>query len=463
VFLYDYPSIRRKKELHRLKVLVVDDDEELVSAVKELLERRKYEVITAYSGNEAIEKASTIPDISVALLDLVMPMMDGFTLLEKLKGIHPEISVIIITGHGTVPTAVEAIKRGATDFITKPFDKDVLLKKLEIISKAYELENRISELKEIVSEKYGFEYIVSGSHVMRRVFEKASAAARIDAPVFIVGETGTGKELLAKAIHLKSERRDHPFIAVNCAAIPKELMESELFGYKKGSFTGAVRDYDGLFIAANKGTIFLDELGEMPKDLQVKLLRVLEENKVRPIGHTSEIPFDTRVIAASNRSIEELKNTYLREDLFFRLAVVVIELPPLRERREDIPLLIEYFIKRLNQKYSRNIKGVSEGVLTSIYQYDFPGNIRELENLLEGIIAVSPPDKEIIVEKDLKAHLLWHEKKASEHMLLSLEKLEKFALEQALRESQGNKSKAAEILGISRDTLYRKLKQFGIE
>jgi DNA-binding NtrC family response regulator len=449
--------------LSKLKVLVVDDDEELVGAIKELLERRKYEVITAFSGNEALEKVSAVHDINVALLDLVMPMMDGFTLLEKIKAIHPEMSIIMITGHGTVPTAVEAIKRGASDFITKPFDKDLLLKKLEIISKAHELESRISELKEMVSEKYGFEQIISGSQVMRRVFEKASAAARSDAPVFIVGETGTGKELLAKAIHIKSDRGNQPFVAVNCAAIPKELMESELFGHKKGAFTGAVRDHDGLFVAANRGTIFLDEIGEMPKDLQVKLLRVLQESRVRPVGHSTEVSVDTRVIAASNRTIEELKNTYLREDLFFRLAVVVIELPPLRERREDIPLLTEHFIRKLNQKYSRNIKGVSEGVLTSIYQYDFPGNIRELENLLEGIIAVSPPDKQTIVEKDLKAHLLWQEKKASEHMLLSLDKLEKFALEQALRESQGNKSKAAEILGISRDTLYRKLKQFGIE
>ncbi|HWP90898.1 MAG TPA: sigma-54 dependent transcriptional regulator [Thermodesulfobacteriota bacterium] len=449
--------------MSKLKVLVVDDDEELVGAIKELLERRKYEVITAFSGNEALEKVSAVHDINVALLDLVMPMMDGFTLLEKIKAIHPEMSIIMITGHGTVPTAVEAIKRGASDFITKPFDKDLLLKKLEIISKAHELESRISELKEMVSEKYGFEQIISGSQVMRRVFEKASAAARSDAPVFIVGETGTGKELLAKAIHIKSDRGNQPFVAVNCAAIPKELMESELFGHKKGAFTGAVRDHDGLFVAANRGTIFLDEIGEMPKDLQVKLLRVLQESRVRPVGHSTEVSVDTRVIAASNRTIEELKNTYLREDLFFRLAVVVIELPPLRERREDIPLLTEHFIRKLNQKYSRNIKGVSEGVLTSIYQYDFPGNIRELENLLEGIIAVSPPDKQTIVEKDLKAHLLWQEKKASEHMLLSLDKLEKFALEQALRESQGNKSKAAEILGISRDTLYRKLKQFGIE
>lgn len=449
--------------MHRCSVLVVDDDEELVSAIRELLERKKYEVITAFSGKEAIEKTSALPYICVALLDLVMPAMDGFTLLEKVKEIHPNINTIMITGHGTVPTAVEAIKRGASDFITKPFDKDVLLKKLGVIQRTHELEGKVSELNELLSERYGFDQIISGSRVMRSVFEKATAAARTDASVFIVGETGTGKELLAKTIHLKSERSNRPFIAINCGAIPKELIESELFGYKKGAFTGAIRDHEGLFVAANEGTIFLDEIGEMPKELQVKLLRVLEERKVRPIGHTGEVPIDIRVIAASNRSIEELKNTYLREDLFFRLAVVVIELPPLRDRREDIPLLTEYFIKKFNDKYLKSIEGVSEGVLTSLYQYHFPGNIRELENLIEGIVALSPSDKKVITDKDLKAHLIWHETKASNHILLSLEELEKYALEQALREAQGNKSKAAEILGISRDTLYRKLKQFGME
>ena len=449
--------------MHKCNVLVVDDDEELVNAVKELLERKGYEIITAFSGKEAIDKMSSFPQICAALLDLVMPMMDGFTLLDEVKENHPETNAIIITGHGTVPNAVEAIKRGAMDFITKPFDKDLLLKKLEVIKKTHELENRITELKGLLSEKYGFEQIISSSRLMGGVFERATAAARTDASVFIVGETGTGKELLAKAIHLKSERSNQPFVAVNCAAIPKELMESELFGYKKGSFTGAMKDHDGLFMAANRGTIFLDEIGEMPRDLQVKLLRVLEEHKIRPIGYTSEIQVDIRIIAASNRSIEELKNTYLREDLFFRLAVVVIELPPLRERREDIPLLTEYFIRKFNDRYSRSIKGVSEGVFTSLYRYHFPGNIRELENLIEGIIAISPPEKETITEKDLKTHLLWQETKPSEHTLLSLEKLERFALGQALRESKGNKSKASEILGISRDTLYRKLKQFGIE
>lgn len=447
----------------KFKVLVVDDDKEYVEAVKELLNRNSYDVVTAYSGKEALERAAEDGGVGLVLLDLVMPLMDGFTLLEKLQEIIPETTIIMVTGQGTVQTAVEAIKRGAKDFITKPFDKDVLLNKLDMIRKAEELEDKVSTLNVLLSEKYGFDNIISGSKLMKSVFERASAAAHSNAPVFIVGETGTGKELLAKAIHLRGERAGKPFVGVNCGAIPKELLESELFGYRKGAFTGAIRDHEGLFVSAEKGTIFLDEIGEMPKDLQVRLLRVLEEYKVRPLGYTQEVTLDVRVISASNHPIEELKKTYLREDLFFRLAVIVIELPPLRERRGDIPLLIDHFINRFNKKYSKKVKGLSEGAFSSLYGYHFPGNIRELENLIEGMIAVIPPGKNTITEKELKEHLLWQQPKGSEHQLLALDKLEKFALEQALTECKGNKSKAADVLGISRDTLYRKLKQYGVE
>lgn len=447
----------------KFKVLVVDDDKEYVEAVKELLIRNNYDVITAYSGKEALEKAAEDCRLDLVLLDLVMPLMDGFTLLEKLLEMISDITIIMVTGQGTVQTAVEAIKRGAKDFITKPFDKDILLNKLDVLRKAEELENKVSSLSVLLSEKYGFDNIISGSKLMKAVFERASAAAHSDAPVFVVGETGTGKELLAKAIHLRGERAGKPFVGVNCGAIPKDLLESELFGYRKGAFTGAIRDHEGLFVAADKGTIFLDEIGEMPKELQVRLLRVVEDYKVRPIGHTQEISLDVRVISASNHAIDELKKTYLREDLFFRLAVIVIELPPLRERRGDIPLLIDHFINRFNKKYSKKVKGLSEGAFSSLYNYHFPGNIRELENLIEGIIAVMPMNKNTITERELKEHLLWQQPKSAEHQLLALDRLEKFALEQALRECKGNKSKAAEILGISRDTLYRKIKQYGVE
>jgi len=446
------------------RILVVDDDSDMVSAVKELLERDKYSVSTALSGNEAIEIAKSDNNIKIALVDLVMPMMDGFTLIDKLHEINPEIDVIMITGHGTIQTAVESIKRGARDFIIKPFDKELLLKKLESFKISIELKERVHELEQLVSDKYGFEEIISTSSVMKKVFEKSHYAADSDANILIIGETGTGKDLLSKAIHLKSGRKDSPFVPINCGSIPKELLESELFGHKKGSFTGAFKDQTGLFVSAKDGTIFLDEIGEMPKDLQVRLLRVLEEHKVRPLGGTSEVNFSGRIIAATNRSIDELKKDLLREDLFFRLAVIVIGIPPLRDRKEDIPLLTEHFIEKFNKKYSREIQSMSVDAIESLYNYNFPGNIRELENLIEGIVAVSPEEKKTITLRDIKSHLIWHDKESdNNYTLLSLEKLEKFAIDQALKESNGNKSKAAELLGISRDTLYRKLKQLDIE
>ena len=449
--------------MSNFKTLIVDDDQEYVSTLKELLERNHITVITAYSGEEALEKFTSNPDTRLALIDLIMPMMDGITLLQKLKQADSDLNVIMITGQGTVTNAVEALKKGANDFITKPFDKDVLLSKLEIFRKSYELENKVEQLSNIVSTKYGFDKIISSSKAMKTVFEKSSAAARTDATVFLVGETGTGKELLAKSIHIMSDRSNYPFIPINCGAIPKELLESELFGHTKGSFTGAVKDNRGLFLSAHRGTILLDEIGEMSKDLQVRLLRVLQERKIRPIGSSTEIPIDTRVIAASNHNIEELRNKELREDLFFRLAVVVIEIPPLRERKEDIPILIRHFVDIFNNKYDKNINGVNEKVLSILYDYDFPGNVRELENLLEGLIVLSPADKKLINEKDLQSSFVWHDAKSSTQSVLSLEKVEKFAIENAIRQSEGNKSKAAELLGVSRDTLYRKLKQYNLE
>lgn len=444
------------------KTLVVDDDVEFVSTVKELLERKGIIVFTAYSGQQALQVFKDEPDIDLALIDLVMPMMDGLTLLEELKTLDKDLNILIISGQGTVQNAVEAIKKGAVDFIIKPFDKDVLLKKIEILSKSTELQNKVDKLSNLLSDKYGFDNIISSSKLMQSAFEKALAASRNDATVFIVGETGTGKDILAKSIHLKSDRKNYPFIVVNCGSIPKELMESELFGYKKGSFTGADKDYQGLFMASNKGTIFLDEIGEMPKELQVRLLRVLQEQKVRHLGSPNEIPVDLRIIAASNHSIKELKGSILREDLFFRLAVIVIDLPPLRDRREDIPLLIQHFIDKFNTKYNKNVQNLSGPALTALMNYEFTGNVRELENLIEGLLAVCPADKKTITEKDLKSHLLWSGSKQGDYTIVSLQELEKHAIEQALIKTKGNKTTACELLGISRDSLYRKIKQYKI-
>lgn len=441
------------------KILVVDDDPEMVSALEELLQRQKFQVVTALSGNEALEKAAGEGKLNLALVDLVMPVMDGFTLIEGLHEIDDQLDIIVITGHGTIHTAVAAIKLGAKDFVIKPFDKDYLLGKIASLRETDDLKKRVNNLEGIVSREFNFDNIVSRSPAMKTVFEKASYASRSDANVFIIGETGTGKGLIAKAIHINSQRKNFPFVSINCASIPRELLESELFGHRKGSFTSAVRDHTGLLVSAGDGTVFMDEIGEMPKDMQVKILNVLEEHRLRPIGSTEQLSFKARFIAATNRTIEELK-TMLREDLFFRLAIIVIEIPPLRKRRDDIPLLAQYFIDRFNKKYSRNIGEISDDALDTLLGYQFPGNVRELENLIEGIIAVSPENKDRIVKKDIKSHLLWYDaENESKYSLMSLQSVEKFAIDQALREADGNKSKAAEILGISRDTLYRKLRQ----
>jgi DNA-binding NtrC family response regulator len=449
--------------MNRLKILVIDDNKKSVSSLKEFLRDRDYDVIEASSGQEALEKASTLPGIDVLVLDLVMPGIDGFALIHKIKEINPDAYLIVAGEDSKVPTVVEAIRRGASDFITKPYDEFLLLKKLNLIRKAKELEVKVSVLNEKLQNNYGFENVISCSRNMKKVFGKAVLAAKSDAQIFLIGETGTGKGLLARAIHEHSERRSNPFKPVNCGAIPKELIEAELFGYKKGSFTGALTNHDGIFIAANHGTVFLDEIGEMSKELQVNLLTVLEEKKVRPIGHTEETQIDVRIIAASNRSLNELKETSLRQDLYYRLAVIIIEIPPLRERKEDIPLLLRHFIKIFNKKYSRNIEEVTDGVLKAFYEYQFPGNIRELENLIEGIIALSPPNKNIITEKDLKSNSAFYDEMHSNTQPLTLREVEKNSLREAVQKSQGNKSEAAKMLGISRHTLYRKLEEYGIQ
>ncbi len=450
-------------KMNDFKILVVDDDEELVSVVKELLERNNYQVEVAYSGQEAIDKFYNDQSIKIALVDLVMPVMDGFAVIEKLKEIDKNIDIIIITAHGTISTAVEAIKKGATDFIIKPYDQNVILSKLRNISENFKLKHQVKKLKNLISEQFGFDEIITHSRTMKNVFENATSAANSDANVLILGETGTGKGLIAKAIHLKSNRNNEPFVTINCASIPKELLESELFGHKKGSFTGAIRDHEGLFLSARKGTIFLDEIGEMPKDLQVKLLRALEERKIRAVGGSQEVEYFARIIAATNRSLKDLRDKFLREDLFFRLAVIVIELPPLRERKDDMPLLVDYFLKKFNNKYMKGIENINDKALQHLYSYNFPGNIRELENLLERIIATVPSNKTQVNEKDIKTHSFWSDNKKPNYKMLQLSELEKFAILQALRESDGNKSEAAKILGISRDTLYRKLKTYNLE
>jgi DNA-binding NtrC family response regulator len=449
-----------------LGILVVDDDEGLAASLAKVLRQRYPSVHAALSGTEAIAVLSREKQICVALVDLLMPVVDGLGVLDYVRQSRPDVSVILMTGFGTIETAVEAIKRGAEDYITKPFDTETILKRVSRVMELHELKARVAQLEGQSESESPFAKMIAGSSGMRGVLGRARVAAQSAAPVLIVGETGTGKELLARAIHRASPRAARPFIPVNCAAIPQELVESELFGHRKGSFTGAVADHLGLFQAAHGGTLFLDEIADLPLGAQAKLLRVLEGGEVRPVGETKALHVDVRVISACNRPLAELAGDGLREDLFFRISTIVIQVPPLRQRREDLYLLTEHFLRQFTQLYGRSIS-LDRAALDALLAYSFPGNVRELSHILESAVAVSTENPQLIKERDLGPLMRAQSPSASLSASVaadcSLESMEKFAIRQALRIASGNKSQAAELLGLSRGSLYRKLREHGIE
>jgi DNA-binding NtrC family response regulator len=452
----------------KCKVLVVDDDVSLTTNLKDFLEEEGYQVETAHESQQALAILERIPGISLALLDLMMPLTDGISLMERLRKQNPDLAVMIMTGFGTIETAVEAMKRGAEDYLTKPLEPDVVKKKVGRIAEVYQLRNRVSQLESHLHRyRPSFDSLVYVSPLMQKVIEKARTAADSDSPVLVLGETGTGKELLARAIHAASPRAANRFVPVNCAGLPKELVESELFGYRRGAFTSAATDSVGIFASAARGTVFLDEIGEMPKETQVKLLRVLQDKEVRPVGSTHGFSVDVRIIAATNRTNVELRHEQLRQDFYFRIATVVIELPPLRSRPEDILVLSQHALQRLESRYERQIS-LHRSALELLLRYSFPGNVRELENLLENLAAVSRDNPQIISEKDLRplldpAGLAELPLAKGVEQTVAMEPLEKMAIERALRLAEGNRSKAASLLGISRDTLYRKLREYRTE
>ncbi len=449
-------------------VLVVDDDPSLTRTLKDFLSEEGYVVETALDSEQALAAQEKNPRICLALLDLMMPLTDGITLMEQLRRRNPDLAVMIMTGFGTIETAVEAIKHGAEDYLTKPLDPDAVKKKVGRIVEVFQLRNRVSQLECHLQRCHpSFDSLIYVSPSMQRAVEKARTAAESDSPVLVLGETGTGKELLARAIHAASRRSANQFVPVNCAALPRELVESELFGYRRGAFTGAFSDGAGIFASAARGTVFLDEVGEMPKDVQVKLLRVLQDKEVRPVGGTKALPVDVRIIAATNRSNAELRHEQLRQDFYFRIATVVIELPPLRSRPEDILVLAQHALQRLEERYERQIT-LHRGAVELLLEYSFPGNVRELENLLESLAALSRDDPQTITERDLRPLLdpaCLQEAPAARgiEQTVAIEPLERMAIDRALRLADGNRSKAAMLLGISRDTLYRKLREYRSE
>jgi DNA-binding NtrC family response regulator len=425
--------------------------------------------LTTASGRALVDEVERRRSLRLLLVGDVDSDSSGLDLVQAVKQRRPEVAVLLFSPRPSVEHATEAIRRGAEDFVPVPYSEDVVVKEVARILEAAELRDRVDHLNQIVSERYGFDRIISASKKMRPVLELARAAARSDTPVLIVGETGTGKELVARALHANSGRAQQSFIALNCAALPRELVESELFGHRRGAFSGAFTNHPGLFVAAHGGTLFLDEIGELAPEVQAKLLRVLQDGEVRPVGSLESRRIDVRIVAATNRLLPEIRDGGMRPDLFFRLSVLVIQMPPLRERLDDLPLLISHFLSAVRERGQRRIEGIEPGALELLARYRFPGNVRELENLIEATCLALPLDVSRIRVDDVKAWFRMRGVREAEeipigpaNMPVNLAHLEAWAIAEAIRQSHGNKSVAAHLLGISRDTLYRKLHDLGM-
>ncbi len=443
--------------MYDLKLCIVEDDINALNSLKELLSMDGYSIFAFDNPLEAFQFLKN-NEIDIVISDIKMPEMSGIKLLEKIKDNFHDIDVILMTAFGDVNNAVEAVKKGASDYILKPINYDELLQSIKKIEE-------IRKLKYIVNLENKDEIeIIANSPLMKEVLKQIEYIAPTDSTVLIEGETGVGKELIARLIHKKSKRKNNQFIPVNCAAIPKDLLEAELFGFEKGSFTGATKPRKGKFILADKGTIFLDEISEMDIDLQAKFLRVLEDGVIEKIG--SEIPFksDVRIIAATNKNLEELvKQNKFRSDIYFRLNVCKIKIPPLRERKEDLEPLIKYFLKIFSKKYEKNIKGITENALKKLKNYSFPGNIRELKHIIER--AVITTNSHFIEDKNILLSNL-NEKISDENIKIpyniTLKEAEKIIILETLKKNNYNKRKTAEILGISVRKIELKLKEWGL-
>jgi DNA-binding NtrC family response regulator len=442
------------------KILIVDDEQIVRESLTNWLKEESYQVEAAENGPMALEKIRQFP-FQVVLLDLKMPGMDGIQVLAEIKKEFPDIEVIIMTAYGSVNTAVEAIKAGAYDYIVKPFDpEEVAL----LIKKILEHKNLILEnilLRQQLEEKYEFEDLIGKGPAMQQVFELIRNVAPTQATVLITGESGTGKELVAKAIHAISPRRYEPFIALSCGALPDTLLESELFGYEKGAFTGAAHTKKGRFEMADGGTLFLDEVGEISLKTQIDLLRVLQEKAFRRLGGTELIKVDVRIISATNRDLQQaITQGIFRPDLFYRLNVVGLQLPPLRDRLEDIPLLAKHFLRRYAIEINKKIERLAPSALELLMAYNWPGNVRELENAIERAVVISPGHE--LAAKDF-AFLLPRQGPAPEPAARNLQEMEKQHIQRILEENHWNISKTAVDLGIDRVTLYNKIKKYGFE
>ena len=451
----------------KFRILIADDEQVQREMLEGFLVKQGYGVGTAADGPQGLEKFKG-GAFDLVLTDYRMPGMDGIQLLRELKRLNPEVMVVILTAFGTVGTAVAAMKEGAYDYLNKPIDLDELLLLIQRVEKEVGLSRENRELREQLREKFKVDFIISASRRMEEALNLVKRVAPSPATVLILGESGTGKELIARAIHYSSPRADKPLVKVNCAALPENLLESELFGHEKGAFTGAVGRRIGRFEQADQGTIFLDEIGDLSPSLQSKLLRVLQEKEFERVGSSQTLKVDVRVIAATNHNLEEaIRKGTFREDLYYRLNVVTLSLPPLRERKEDIPPLIEHFLKKYSRENQKPVVSLSKEAKDLLMNYRYPGNIRELENIIERAVVLSRGDS--ITTQDLPLNLreskvedLMKEAAGGRSLRETLEEIERLRITQALEKSHGVQTKAAEELGISERVLRYKMKKYRI-
>jgi len=445
------------------KILVVDDEPSILKLLKEALAQWGYHVACVGTGTEALEAIRT-ELFDAAITDIRMPEMSGLDLLREIKRHDESIEVVVMTGYPTIASAVEALKEGAYDYLSKPLILDELRHLMARVTEKRFLKGEVQSLRARLGEELTVNELVGNSQPMQRVKEIIGKVATTDSPVLIEGESGTGKELVAAAIHRLSGRNKGPFIPVNCSAIPEDLLESEFFGHVRGAFSGAVSDALGLFRGANEGTIFLDEIAELSPGLQVKLLRVLQEMQVRPVGSTKAHPVDVRVIAATNRDLDRsIADGRFRQDLYYRLNVVRVSLPQLRSRREDIPALVNHFLRRYNRRFRREVKGITPDALATLSGYEFPGNVRELENVIERAFAMGAREQITLADlPPLGTSSVSTVSAPQSGTVPRLADVEKDLILRALAFYKDDKEAAASALGISRRTIYRRLKEYGM-
>lgn len=448
-------------------ILIVDDEKDIRESLSSVLQTEGYICTEAEDGEKAIEKLET-SNYDIVISDIVMPKLDGMKFLEKSLQISPDTVIVLMTAYASIETAVSALRKGAADYLLKPIEFDEVIMRVKQLLKQKQLilENKL--LKQQIEKRFDFNNIIGQSQSMQDIYAMIKQISTAPTNVLITGASGTGKELIARAIHKNSNRFEQPFIPVNCGAIPENLYESELFGYKKGSFTGANTDRDGLFKAANTGTIFLDEVGELPESVQVKLLRVLQEKEIRPVGSNTIIKIDVRILAATNKDLyNEVQGKKFREDLYYRLNVIELKLPTLTERKEDIPLLVSHFIQRFNEELNKKIKGVDNEVMRTFLQYEWKGNLRELENMIERAVLLC--ETEYITIKALPPYMQGNNKKSDnfnnlpDNLTEALEVVEKQHITKILKEFDWNRVETSQKLGIDTSTLYRKMIKLSIK